>query len=342
MPHPRRAVRTLAITAVIAFPAVASTASAVTIGETFDGTTACDGITVTKTVPVGNTSYVVPSDGVLTSGSTKAESVAKRMAAVVYRQVGGNYELVGISGTQVPTGSGVKTYSTNIPVRQGDFLAQWVERRTGTGDVQKTCSGSSGAGFTTTWWYDSTPNVLPPTSVVSIASIGPTLNGSTSDSGWRYNISAELSAPAPEPTPDPEVPSSPSTSSGSTTQSTSGSTTTAPQSVALLTGRWTRPSARGVVRTWGAVPAGATRLTQSARPVRGGRAAARKYVFGIATTAPRAGTCAISGGSYLCTVRLSAGRWTITTSAEGPTGVVARSSRRVVVRPPLGALSVAG
>jgi len=36
--------------------------------------------------------------------------------------------------------------------------------------------------------------------------------------------------------------------------------------------------------------------------------------------------------TYRCTIRLSKGRWTVTTAARGKAGVVAEGTRRVVVR----------
>jgi hypothetical protein len=266
------------------------------------------------------------------------------MAAVVYREVGGNYELVGISDRVVPTGAGLKTYSTNIAVRQGDFFGSWVEKRTGSANVQNTCLGGA-SGFTSTWWYDNPNDVLPPTSVVPIASIGSSLTGSTTDSGWRYDISGEVGPPAPEPTPDPAAPSTPGTPSGSTAPSNpsaSGIPASTRQPVARLAGRWTAPSVEGVVRTRGTVPAGATRITQTAGPVRGSGAAASQLFPAWGTSTSRAGTCTISGRAYLCAIRLGAGRWAITTSAVGAVGVVAQSTRRVVVRRALAALPVVG
>ncbi len=337
MPYPRRSARVLAVAVAAAVPVAVASASPVTVGENFIAGTACDGITVVKTVPGGSTSYVVPADGVITSWSTNAESGGNRMAAVVYRQVGGDYVLVGISATQVPVGSGLKTYSTNIPVLQGDLFGSWVETRNGNLSVDKTCSGGA-SGFTTSWWYDSPNNVLPPTTTVSIAGIGSSLTGNANDAGWRYDISGELGDPAP-PTPDtPQAPTTPSTSSGSAAPVPTAAT---PPAVSWLVGRWTRPSARGVVRSSGTVPAGATRLTQSARPVGGGAAALQDFLE-MAGSAPRTGSCSISGTVYRCTIRLGAGRWTITTQAFGAGGVVAQSTRRVVVRRAAAALPVTG
>jgi nitrogen fixation protein FixH len=44
------------------------------------------------------------------------------------------------------------------------------------------------------------------------------------------------------------------------------------------------------------------------------------------------GKCAIKKRKYTCAIRLSKGAWTVTTTARGAAGVVAQSSRRVVVR----------
>ena len=94
----------------------------------------------------------------------------------------------------------------------------------------------------------------------------------------------------------------------------------------------------GVGTTTGTVPAGANRVTQTARRV---GSAARS---GVATGRAKAvrGTCAIGAArdgrdpkaarrTYRCTIRLPKGTWTIVTTAHGRAGVVAEASRRVVM-----------
>lgn len=342
--HP---LRIAAVAGIIALPAIATTASAVTIGQTFDAANGCDGITVVETVPVGSTSFVVPSDGVLTSWSTSAESGGNRMAAVVYRQVGGNYTLVGISDTVVPTGVGVKTYPTHIAVKQGDLFGSWVERRNGGLDVQKTCSADAGPGQTTTWWYDTPDNVLPPTPSVPIADIGgggPITGGH--DTSWRYNISGEVGPPDPVPAA-PSAPAAPvdsPTSDAATPASGSAATSGAP---APLAARWTLSRTTRIGSTRGTVPTGAVRITQTAHagaastslapwPVaalRGPGTAAPQVAAGRCTISVgrRRGARAATGRTYVCVIHLAKGSWTVTTTAVGASGTVAENTRTVVV-----------
>jgi hypothetical protein len=88
------------------------------------------------------------------------------------------------------------------------------------------------------------------------------------------------------------------------------------------------------------VPPGALRITQTART--GGPAATQGFLE-MARTKRATGTCRISAvrntktkkvvrRNYRCTIRLSKGTWTVTTTARGKAGVVAQGTRRVVVR----------
>jgi len=96
----------------------------------------------------------------------------------------------------------------------------------------------------------------------------------------------------------------------------------------------------GIGRTTGAVPPGATRITQIART--GGSAATQGFLE-MAKAKTAAGKCRIATvrntktrkvttRTYRCTIRLSKGTWTVTTTARGQAGVVAEGTRRVVVR----------
>ena len=96
----------------------------------------------------------------------------------------------------------------------------------------------------------------------------------------------------------------------------------------------------GVGTTTGTLPAGATRVTQTART--GGSAATQAFVE-MARAKTAKGTCTIAvvrskktkkvtKRTYRCTIRLAKGAWTVTTTARGAAGVVAEGSRRVVVR----------
>jgi 6-phosphogluconolactonase (cycloisomerase 2 family) len=96
----------------------------------------------------------------------------------------------------------------------------------------------------------------------------------------------------------------------------------------------------GVGTTTGTMPAGATRVTQTART--GGSAATQGFLE-MARAKTAKGTCTIAvvrskktkkvtKRTYRCTIRLTKGAWTVATAARGAAGVVAESSRRVVVR----------
>jgi alpha-tubulin suppressor-like RCC1 family protein len=108
--------------------------------------------------------------------------------------------------------------------------------------------------------------------------------------------------------------------------------TAVPTTVAALPGRTTCTRLR--CTTTGRVPAGVTRVTQVASLT--SRATQRSA--GLTATAARRlrGQCTVSAASrtYTCTVRLSPGRWAITTTALTGSTVSARSVKRVrVVRP---------
>jgi uncharacterized repeat protein (TIGR02543 family) len=72
-----------------------------------------------------------------------------------------------------------------------------------------------------------------------------------------------------------------------------------------------------VVTSTGTLPTGSTRVSLGARSTRG---------------ASTTGRCRLTKRAFTCTVRLARGTWTVTTTARGAAGVVAQSSRRVVVR----------
>jgi hypothetical protein len=96
----------------------------------------------------------------------------------------------------------------------------------------------------------------------------------------------------------------------------------------------------GVGTTTGTVPAGATRIVQTARA--GGSVATEAFLE-MANAKTTTGVCRIIAvkktttkkagpRTYTCRIKLSKGPWTVTTTARGPAGVVAEGTRRVVVR----------
>ncbi len=115
------------------------------------------------------------------------------------------------------------------------------------------------------------------------------------------------------------VPPAPASASGGATPQ--GTSPQAQKARTEISGKFVLNRRTRVGTTTGTVPAGVTRITQSAR------AAATRKVRARNTT----GTCRIDRGTYRCTILLARGAWNISTVGSGQTGVVARSARRVVV-----------
>ena len=96
-----------------------------------------------------------------------------------------------------------------------------------------------------------------------------------------------------------------------------------------LAGTTRAASATGRVTTVGTLPDGATTVSQTART---GRSSAARGALAMARAKSARATCTIEARTYRCSVVLTRGIWTLSTVASGPSGVVATSSRRVVVR----------
>ncbi len=89
----------------------------------------------------------------------------------------------------------------------------------------------------------------------------------------------------------------------------------------------------GTATSTGTLPTGATSITQTARS--GGSSASQRFLTlaGVRAKAKAVtGRCTIKRQRYTCTIRLGKGSWAVTTTARGKAGVVAESSRSVVVR----------
>lgn len=142
-------------------------------------------------------------------------------------------------------------------------------------------------------------------------------------------LQREPEPPAPA-ADDPAASSGASPSAGS---SAPGGAATRPKALA---GAFRLRSRVGT--TTGTVPVGANRITQIARRAgtasRGGATRRAKAVKGVcAIGAARAGRDPRAARrTYRCTIRLAKGTWTVVTTARGKAGVVAETSRRVVVR----------
>lgn len=139
-----------------------------------------------------------------------------------------------------------------------------------------------------------------------------------------------------EPAPATPAADGPAASSGASPNAGSAAAGGAATRPKALAGAFRLRS--GVGTTTGTVPVGANRVTQIARRVgtasRGDEARRAKAVKGVcAIGAARAGRDPKAAKrSYRCTIRLAKGTWTVVTTARGKAGVVAETSRRVVVR----------
>jgi hypothetical protein len=120
--------------------------------------------------------------------------------------------------------------------------------------------------------------------------------------------------------------------------SPAGSDASKPTSPPRLAGRFT--VRRGLATMTGTVPAGATRISQTARS---GPGAAGMGLLETARAKSATGTCKVTTvrsrktkkvlrRTYRCTIKLSRGTWTITTIARGKAGVVARGVQTARVR----------
>jgi hypothetical protein len=111
--------------AVLAAPAAADT----TIGQTFTpagGTPCVVNTAILQATDDGTPSYAVPADGVITSWSTKPDTITGTGQAKlkVYRLVSGTtWTVIGQSNVETLTSNIVNTFSTSIPVNAGDRIA---------------------------------------------------------------------------------------------------------------------------------------------------------------------------------------------------------------------------
>src|SRR3954454_16311580 len=109
------------------FGALAPSAfGAVTIGQTFTPDVGWGGSgTIVQTTSPGN-SYVVPSDGVITSWSFEPLSDVAPLKLKMLRSAGSDdFTTVGESQLQTPTAEVLNTWPTRISVRAGDFLGEY-------------------------------------------------------------------------------------------------------------------------------------------------------------------------------------------------------------------------
>jgi uncharacterized repeat protein (TIGR01451 family) len=112
-----------AVVAVVAFAFAAPAAdAAVTIGQVFTPT-AQTTATLAQTTASNNVSYVVPSDGVITSWSFLADSDGATLKLkVLRRNDDGTYLTVGESALEKAPAGQQQSFTTRIPVKAGDYL----------------------------------------------------------------------------------------------------------------------------------------------------------------------------------------------------------------------------
>ena len=200
----------------------------------------------------------------------------------------------------------------------GSALATW-QRSDGTNLRIQAAEFSSGA------WED--PITLSPAGV-SVTSGGATVAMSPSGAavaGWA------LSAPASNAQAIRYVlPPAPASGSGGTTPQPRPQPTKARRNLpgAFVLNRKTR-----VGTTTGTVPAGTTRITQSAKASKTKKSKARSATGRCRiTTVRNKKTRKVTKRTFRCTITLQEATWTLTTLGYAGAEVVAEGSRRVVVR----------
>ena len=169
----------LALAALPAAPALADT----TIGQTGSTPGAfCVGPTVTA-----DANYVVPSGGgTITSFSYEsvAANAGQQLDLLVLRPTAtaGTYTVVGKTGLVTLAGTGLETFTANIPVQEGDILGFWNPGSLD--DCGRSAPGTGGLIGT-----DIDPSGDP--------AVGATVVMDFANSGFDLNLSANLVTPTP-------------------------------------------------------------------------------------------------------------------------------------------------
>jgi hypothetical protein len=123
----------LTASALLAIPAGANAAT--TLGETFSPDGCAEDTTYIQTADPGNR-YAVPFDGVITKWSYHAAlvdpvtDVRLKVASVpsgADLSVDTDVTIVGQSAIETPVGGAVNTYSTQITVKAGQRIGEWVD-----------------------------------------------------------------------------------------------------------------------------------------------------------------------------------------------------------------------
>jgi hypothetical protein len=123
----------LAASSLLAIPAGANAAT--TLGETFIPDGCAEDTTYIQTADPGNR-YAVPFDGVITKWSYQPHPVVPvtavrlkiaSIASGTDLTQDANVTIVGQSAIEVPVGGTVNTYSTQIQVKAGQRIGEWVD-----------------------------------------------------------------------------------------------------------------------------------------------------------------------------------------------------------------------
>jgi hypothetical protein len=206
------------------------------------------------------------------------------------------------------------------------------------GQEQATVSWTAVTGQISSYTATASPGGRTCTTTTSTSC---TVTGLTAGTAYTFTVSAANefgSGPASSPSNavTPTAPAGGSTPQGGTP---AGGAVVKPKN---LPGKFTFNKKTRVGTTTGTVPAGVTRITQSARTGAASPTATQGFLE-MAKAKRATGTCSITSvrnkrtkkvirRTYRCTIRLSKGDWTLTTTARGSAGVAAEGARRVVVR----------
>jgi hypothetical protein len=165
----------LAVAAALLLAAPGSASGAVTLGSTFTATEGCvAGATYSQTSSSGN-SYVMPTDGVITSWAHRAGAGPPDLKFRIVRQVAETnyFKLVREAPWTPQTANQLNEFPVRIPVKGGDMIGLVV----GPSMAPYNCSSATGKAADV--WYFTTLDYF------EIPFVGPGL-------GFKFDVSAQL------------------------------------------------------------------------------------------------------------------------------------------------------
>ena len=168
----------LAVAAALVLAAPGSASGAVTLGSTFTATEGCvGGATYSQTSSSGN-SYVMPTEGVITSWAHRAGAGPPDLKFRIVRQVAEtNYFTLVREGPSTPqTANQLNEFPVRIPVKGGDMIGLFV----GSSIAPYNCASPTGKAADV-WYY----NPLDYFAGGGTAFEGP-------GSGYKFDVSAQL------------------------------------------------------------------------------------------------------------------------------------------------------